>query len=80
MSCRPQAFTCLRASSPAPTGSRRRGLQIAVAACEGATNRQVAERLFVSAKTVEYHLSHVYRKLSITSRGQLGPALTRAAQ
>lgn len=55
-------------------------LQIALAAGDGATNRQVAERLFVSAKTVEYHLSHIYRKLSITSRSQLGPALTRAAQ
>jgi DNA-binding CsgD family transcriptional regulator len=55
-------------------------LQIALAACEGATNRQVAERLFVSAKTVEYHLSHIYRKLGITSRSQLGAALAHAAQ
>ena len=50
-------------------------LQIALAACEGATNRQVAERLFVSAKTVEYHLGHIYRKLTITSRNQLHAAL-----
>ena len=50
-------------------------LQIAMAAADGATNRQVAERLFVSAKTIEYHLSHIYRKLTITSRSQLRPAL-----
>jgi DNA-binding CsgD family transcriptional regulator len=46
-------------------------LQVALAACDGATNRQVAERLFVSPKTVEYHLSHIYRKLTITSRSEL---------
>jgi DNA-binding CsgD family transcriptional regulator len=54
-------------------------LQIALAVCEGASNRQVAERLFVSAKTVEYHLSHVYRKLDITSRSELGVALPRSS-
>jgi DNA-binding CsgD family transcriptional regulator len=53
-------------------------LQIAIAAADGATNRQVAERLFVSAKTVEYHLSHIYRKLTITSRSELHPALGHA--
>jgi DNA-binding NarL/FixJ family response regulator len=53
-------------------------LQIAMAAADGATNRQVAERLFVSAKTVEYHLSHIYRKLTITSRSELHPALGHA--
>jgi DNA-binding CsgD family transcriptional regulator len=51
-------------------------LQIAMAAADGATNRQVAERLFVSAKTIEYHLSHIYRKLTITSRSELHAALS----
>jgi DNA-binding CsgD family transcriptional regulator len=73
--------TGVRLAERALTGADRltpQELQIALAVCEGASNRQVAERLFVSAKTVEYHLSHVYRKLSITSRAALGTALPRA--
>ncbi|GIJ54533.1 AAA family ATPase [Virgisporangium aurantiacum] len=50
-------------------------LQVALVVETGASNRQTAERLFVSTKTVEYHLSHVYRKLGITSRADLGAAL-----
>lgn len=42
-------------------------------AADGMTNRQVAQALFVSAKTVETHLGHTYRKLGITARSQLSP-------
>jgi DNA-binding CsgD family transcriptional regulator len=35
------------------------------------TNRQVAEALFVTEKTVEAHLNRVYRKLEVSSRWQL---------
>ncbi len=38
---------------------------------EGATNREAAAALFVSEKTVEFHLGNVYRKLGIRSRSQL---------
>ncbi len=37
----------------------------------GLTNQEVAARLYVSAKTVEYHLAQIYGKLAITSRRQL---------
>ncbi|MFB6977641.1 ATP-binding protein [Streptomyces scopuliridis] len=37
----------------------------------GLTNREIAARLFISSKTVEYHLSHVYQKLSLSGRRQL---------
>jgi DNA-binding CsgD family transcriptional regulator len=37
----------------------------------GATNQQVAARLFVSPKTVEYHLGSIFRKLGIRSRSEL---------
>ena len=39
--------------------------------CSGLPNRQVAESLHISVKTVTYHLSHVYAKLGVTSRTEL---------
>jgi DNA-binding CsgD family transcriptional regulator len=41
----------------------------------GSTNREIAEQLFVSIKTVETHLAAVYRKLGISRRDELVPAL-----
>lgn len=35
------------------------------------TNREIAQALFVTQKTVETHLSSVYRKLEVSSRAQL---------
>jgi DNA-binding CsgD family transcriptional regulator len=35
------------------------------------TNKHIAQALFVTVKTVETHLGHVYRKLDISSRSQL---------
>ncbi|MGW3134930.1 helix-turn-helix transcriptional regulator [Streptomyces sp. NPDC001139] len=55
------------------TPSERR---VAELAASGATNRQIAQQLYVTPKTVEVHLSAVYRKLDITTRTHLAPALT----
>jgi DNA-binding CsgD family transcriptional regulator len=49
--------------------------QVAHLAAAGKTNREVADALFVSAKTVEANLSRVYRKLGISSRRQLADRL-----
>lgn len=48
-----------------------RELQIAELLAEGRTTREAAAALFLSPKTVEYHLRHVYTKLDIPSRLEL---------
>jgi len=50
-------------------------LQIALALAGGKTTRETAAALFLSPKTVEYHLRHVYQKLGIHSREELAQAL-----
>jgi DNA-binding CsgD family transcriptional regulator len=54
------------------TASERR---VADLAAEGLTNRQLAQILYLSPKTVEMHLSRVYRKLDLSSRTDLAAAL-----
>ena len=39
--------------------------------CDGLANKDIATRLFVSPKTVQAHLTHVYTKLGLSSRVQL---------
>ncbi len=46
-------------------------LSVAHLVAQGLSNREVAARLYVSSKTVEYHLGHIFAKLHITSRRQL---------
>ncbi len=46
-------------------------LQIAIHVAEGKSNKDVGAALFISHKTVEFHLGRIYRKLSIHSRGEL---------
>ena len=39
--------------------------------CQGMTNREAAAALFLSPKTIEYHLGQIYRKLDVRGRAQL---------
>jgi DNA-binding CsgD family transcriptional regulator len=61
-------LTGARALTPAEARTARM-------AAEGATNRELAETLFVTEKTVETHLTAAYRKLNIAGRPQLAAAL-----
>ena len=66
-------FSGLEALTP----SERR---VAAMAAEGMTNRELAQALFVTPRTVEVHLSSVYRKLEISSRSQLSHALAEPVE
>ncbi|HYB27495.1 MAG TPA: LuxR C-terminal-related transcriptional regulator [Solirubrobacteraceae bacterium] len=56
------------------TGSERRVAQLGAS---GMSNKQIAQTLFVTVKTVETHLHRCYQKLGVSSRGQLAEALER---
>jgi DNA-binding CsgD family transcriptional regulator len=58
------------------TPSERR---IADLAAAGSTNREIAAQLFLTPKTVEWHLGHVFSKLGIRRRRELAAALAVAA-
>ena len=84
---REQAETELRATGARPrrvvltgldslTASERR---IAELASQGLTNREIAQTLFVTARTVEGHLTSVFRKLMLDSRDELPAALAGGA-
>ena len=57
------------------TASERR---VAELAADGRTNREIAQSLFVTARTVEGHLTNVFRKLDLESRDQLRGAIAPA--
>jgi DNA-binding CsgD family transcriptional regulator/tetratricopeptide (TPR) repeat protein len=58
------------------TAAERR---VAAHAAVGTANREIARELFVSVRTVETHLSSVYRKLGVSSREEITPALREIA-
>jgi DNA-binding CsgD family transcriptional regulator len=51
--------------------------QIARLAAEGLSNPEIGARLFLSPRTVQYHLGKIFTKLDITSRAQLSPRPAR---
>ena len=65
-----------RTATPELTAAESR---IAALVTEGKTNKDIAASLFLSPKTIEFHLGHIYRKLDIHSRTQLARALLLGA-
>jgi DNA-binding NarL/FixJ family response regulator len=49
----------------------QREQDIALLVCQGLSNKQIAERLYLSPKTVETHLTRVFAKLNVSARGAL---------
>ena len=62
-----------RAAVPDPLSGRER--QIVMLAVNGMASKDIAERLFLSVRTVSNHLQHAYTKLGVTSRAALAQAL-----
>ncbi|MCP3989452.1 MAG: helix-turn-helix transcriptional regulator, partial [Actinomycetia bacterium] len=54
-----------------PLGLTAREREVAREVADGLTNREIAERLFISIRTVTSHLDHIYTKLGIGSRAEL---------
>jgi DNA-binding CsgD family transcriptional regulator len=50
--------------------------RVATFAASGATNREIADRLFLSVRTIECHLSHAYAKLGVRSKAELAACWT----
>jgi DNA-binding CsgD family transcriptional regulator len=61
----------LRPAEVARESLTPRELQVALAVAEGSSNAEVAATLYLTPKTVEYHLTRVYRKLGLRSRAEL---------
>lgn len=57
----------------------RREHQVAALISQGLTNRRTAERLHVTEKTIEMHLSNIYAKLGVSSRTEAAAVLLQAA-
>ena len=52
-------------------GLTQREQDIALLVCQGLSNKEIAERLYLSPKTVETHLTRAFAKLNVSARGAL---------
>jgi DNA-binding CsgD family transcriptional regulator len=73
--CGASALATQAGTRPAPPALTPAEQRVARMAADGMTNRDIAQALFVTQKTVEMHLGSVYRKLGVQSRRSLPAAL-----
>ncbi|HEX2178768.1 MAG TPA: LuxR C-terminal-related transcriptional regulator [Actinomycetota bacterium] len=73
--CQGARTPALSAAAPVRAALTARELEIAGLAAAGLSDKQIAQRLFLSHRTVENQLHHVYEKLGVTSRNQLAEVL-----
>jgi DNA-binding CsgD family transcriptional regulator len=59
-----------------PVALTKREREVATLAARGITSKDIAERLYVSVRTVDNHLGRVYEKLGISSRSELAELLS----
>ena len=68
---RPPAPPAVFAPTPGEAALTGAEVRVAVAIADGLSNREAAERLFVSVKTIEFHLGNIFRKLGVRNRTEL---------
>ncbi|MFD7629657.1 AAA family ATPase [Streptomyces sp. NPDC059851] len=76
---RETAPTPVPAGAPLLPGLTRREQEIAALVAEGLTTPAIAARLYLSPRTVDTHLSHIFRKTGVTSRSALAALTARTA-
>jgi DNA-binding CsgD family transcriptional regulator len=69
--------TSLQSTAATLTPAEQR---VADSIAAGATNREAADRLFVSVRAIETHLTSIYRKLGVSSRSQLAVKMALATE
>ena len=60
-----------RIETDLPCPLTRRELEVAELVAQGLTNRQIAERLYLSARTAQNHVQHILDKLGLPNRSQI---------
>ena len=62
----PEAPTLSRAQNPG--GLSRREVDVLRLAARGLTTQEIADRLYISPKTADHHIQHIYNKISVSTR------------
>jgi predicted ATPase/DNA-binding CsgD family transcriptional regulator len=71
-----QVFATGPSGTPRPGALSNREHEIAAMVAEGLSNREIAERLVISKRTVDAHVEHIFSKLGVSSRVQVATWLT----